>query len=361
MKIKSALFSLILIFFYSCYSIDSFLAIENVKSFTDELVDKNHTVEEVINSIAGIDGNVDWNTRTLERYKDNSNIMCVEIIITKPNIDNKIIVQYLVNTSTDKIQLESLNIGDKTYSGFNAYEMFGGLSATLQFVDLMKTLGISNENGKKEVKSNNIIANSSVSEQDNLDNSSEKNNSETNISEQDINIMYNATYHLPIDFLEDGRTEVMNKNFNVRFNKGWGTDTVKEGNYKGAVRKYWIYGIKNSPDFSKQNERNINTWETIQGNKQLVAYGDLNGKDRMGYAVIIVEKNEYGGHEIFLALLESLVDGIENTFLRGASAGKNIESLNIKDGTIITRVRYYNNTVKFEKYRIEENEINLAN
>jgi len=77
------------------------------------------TVNSVYNQIAGVTGEVNWNSFKPEKYKNNPNIICVEVSVKRNFKESKyksLKVQYLVNEKLKNVKIGYIEINGKPAS-----------------------------------------------------------------------------------------------------------------------------------------------------------------------------------------------------------------------------------------------------
>jgi hypothetical protein len=124
---------LILIICASCNGLSTNKDIEKVKSSTVSFgLGGGYVVGDLVKEITGLDGTAKWDSFQPESYKDNPNVVCVQVDITRKKEKNNLVsMQYLLNRETGLVKTGSLRVDGK------------GLSI-LEFYMLLIEIGIDN-------------------------------------------------------------------------------------------------------------------------------------------------------------------------------------------------------------------------
>jgi hypothetical protein len=111
-----------LLFSFACVQNKDIETVKNSSLGLGLLVDNKYTVDNFVKEIAGIRGSIYWESFHPEKYKDNLNIVCVQITITRNTEKNNVILmQYLLNRETGFIQSGCLKVDGVGQSIVNFY------------------------------------------------------------------------------------------------------------------------------------------------------------------------------------------------------------------------------------------------
>jgi hypothetical protein len=119
-----------------CFLLFSFACTENkdiekVKSSPLELgliLDNKYVIGNLVKEIAGIKGTVQWKSFHPVGYENNSNIVCVQIDITRNTDKNNLVkMQYLLNRETGFVKIGHLEVDSIGRSAADFYTILIGI------------------------------------------------------------------------------------------------------------------------------------------------------------------------------------------------------------------------------------------
>lgn len=127
MKAKRIVVLCLLLLVFACTDLAKNKDIEAVKNSPLELgldLTNKYMIGDLVKEIAGIKGSVQWESFTPEKYKDNPNIVCVQVDI-KRNMDknNLVTMQYLLNRQTGFVKVGYLGVDSVGKSALDFYSI----------------------------------------------------------------------------------------------------------------------------------------------------------------------------------------------------------------------------------------------
>jgi hypothetical protein len=128
MKITRPIIVCFLFFVSACSELTQDKDIEIVKKSPLELSGSNYVIGDLVKEIAGIKGTTQWKSFMPTDYKDNANVICVQVDITR-NMDknNLIKLQFLLNRETGLVKMQYMGVDGVAKSLMEFYFILLGI------------------------------------------------------------------------------------------------------------------------------------------------------------------------------------------------------------------------------------------